>query len=979
MTLRIDGQIWARPASAVVMNGAFDAPPAPYKTVPPQTAGATLASVQKKTKAAGTAQARADQATRSLGTSSDRSNIEYLAALRRDATDAWADVSRDVKQMYAAAPAVPAKAPFAAQPTVDQKSPFAGFEPSFMPKLVPLPNGVQAAAIAQVKNIDAVTAGLQALPSTDPRYQKIVMQAQADAAALAGKDLLPPTQRQEQGLEQGQAEPMAVVDARNRARTQEAVGLALASDTPLKPIASGAAARSRDAVETEILCGKDVELAAAYRSGGVAKAVSVLAAKVEAVKQDPEKAAALVMQYRALIVETGNQLASTAKAADTDESDALSESQRLYRPVFEAKVANMARIYESLGPAPQDGSAAAKTVVLSAATQGIGSNVRAYDEALARAAMKDGNAQLTVDSVTYLKNCGAPERAEQADKILNRSIDEFDKLKSSASKAQDKLSAIETEAQVYVAKSVPFADEAGIQKALTEFWKEPQRVQARKDADTAVMASLNAASALSDMANASGGSSNASSDASSDTSPGATSGKAQKAQKHLDDFIVNPSIMRGIGSSEAAKAFIAERQFASNAARPALFGPVQLERAIGAIGNDDKQTTARHSWLELMKGVSSGQAISSKAVGDFQGAADAAVRLKDYQGVFAKGDDSFDQAVEGMRRAALAKTETEAVEVLKFWAGEFNIASNLPASDATNAKPVAMLSFSRNTLAALSVVGTAIDVVKLFKHPDVKDLPGTSVDAAQAVNNSQMAIRSLTQATEDQLLKRGRWINGAGAFVSTIDFLYDDSGNGTIRALKGVNAVGGWMVFAGGFGEAGTVLAAAGPAGVALGLLSTAAIYQYSRVSASNQYETPAATMFIHTATGLDVRGGRPIAYQLRNDDSHGINHNEVIYLAVAQHLGIQADGSAQSKQKVVTYLNGLDNSAVAELADVAAKTGYKKVAPGGSTDPDGNGQLYAATSVNDYRQTPQPNARGVPPTPESVKGLALWINRVLT
>jgi hypothetical protein len=159
--------------------------------------------------------------------------------------------------------------------------------------------------------------------------------------------------------------------------------------------------------------------------------------------------------------------------------------------------------------------------------------------------------------------------------------------------------------------------------------------------------------------------------------------------------------------------------------------------------------------------------------------------------------------------------------------------------------------------------------------------------------------------------------------------------------------------------------------------VATAAIYQYGRVSASNEYETPAATTFIHTATGLDVSGGRPIAYQLRNDDSEGVNHNEVIYLAVAQHLGVKADGSRESKQKVVAFLNGLDSQQVGELADVAAHIGFKKVTPGGSQDVDGNGQFYAATSADDDKQKPN-NSRAAAPKPESVKGLALWIGRVL-
>lgn len=119
MTLRIDGQYSARPASAVAMFAAFDTPATPSSPAAPQTPRPTTSSVQKKTTAAQAAQARADKAQRTLSNSPDRRNIEYLASARRDAAQAWSEVDREVKQLYAStsapspAPAVAVKPPYA--------------------------------------------------------------------------------------------------------------------------------------------------------------------------------------------------------------------------------------------------------------------------------------------------------------------------------------------------------------------------------------------------------------------------------------------------------------------------------------------------------------------------------------------------------------------------------------------------------------------------------------------------------------------------------------------------------------------------------------------------------------------------------------------------------------------------------------------------------------------------------------------------
>ncbi len=955
MTLRIDGQYLARPATSsasadrltAVLNSPRDTP----RPAAGQQPTATTTSVQQKVKTAQTAQARADEAERSLKTSSDRRNIEYLVQIRQDAKDAWDDVKREVQQLYAPpAPATP-KPPFAAaNPPVASTT-----TPAPLPMLdittwtgATPPTAGQTAVVAQVAKIDATTADLLALGSTHPQYQKIVMTAQADAAALARQEL--------QAQTPGKAMPTAVKDALARTWAQETIGRAAASDTPLQtlnelwketPQASGSAVPA--AWQAELLCGGDDELKTAYVSGGVVQATAVLADRVEAAAT-PAQAAMLVTQSRALLMESGQWLAATAKRADSD------SGSNVHRTSFDSTVANLARIYEKLSPSTTGETAAAKEVVVLATTSGIVGNVRAYDEALARAAMGGGQAQLTLDSLSYLRDCGSPERAALADHILNRCIDEFDKLKSAASKSQDKLSSLETEAQVYVAKAAPFADEAGIQKALQDFWADPKRMQVRADAQADVMLSLQAANALSAMA----------------TGPGAALGKADKALKHLDDFVVNPSIMRGIGSSEAAKSFIAEMQFSVNAAQPALFSPTQLERVVGQADDPD---TVRDSWFELMRGVSFGQALSYKAVGDTQAAAAVYTRMLDYEPAFANGDESYSQAVEGMRLAASAQTASEATAAVEFLASTFNTSSN--ASQVTGGKPLASLGFSPSSAAALSVIGTSIDVVNLYRQPSFKQFLVTGVDMAQTVNNLQTAFSGLTSASPLKLATRGTWINGAGAVMSTVDFLGDRSGDPTVKALKFANAVGSWMVFASSASQA-MAATGVGVAGAAIGLLATAALYQYGRVSASNAYETPAATAFIHTATGLDASGGRPIAYQLRNDDSHGVNHNEVIYLAVAQHLGIQADHSAGSKQQVVAFLNSLDNELVGELADTAAQMGFKEVTPGGSDDVDGNGQLYASTSENDHKQAPNTMSRAGVPTPESVNGLAMWIDRVV-
>jgi hypothetical protein len=263
----------------------------------------------------------------------------------------------------------------------------------------------------------------------------------------------------------------------------------------------------------------------------------------------------------------------------------------------------------------------------------------------------------------------------------------------------------------------------------------------------------------------------------------------------------------------------------------------------------------------------------------------------------------------------------------------------------------------------LSTVGAGADLVDLVNDPSWGNAAAFGLDTAQAFSNYAVATEYFQGAstTSASLQTAGKWINGAGAVLSTADLLFNPSDNNVVNGLKLISTIGSWAVLAGG---------PAGAAGAAVSLLATAAVFQYSRVAASNKYETGDAEAFLRQAAKLDG----DVAYNLRNDDSNGRNHNEVIYRAVAQHLGIEADFSDASKKAVVQFLNGLNDGKATRWADTAARIGFETVTPGTGADAaDNNGQVYRETAENDDSIRDYQYVR-----PESVNGLAIWIETSL-
>jgi hypothetical protein len=927
--MRIDGQYvpTSTPPPEPTPSTA-SGPVAPH--APPKAAAQrpTPASIHKKVEDARKLQASADRAVRSAEKSENLRFIQRAQQLKQAAKEAWDEVERDVRASYEH----PAKAPKSQGPVIGTGP--APWNPASIFIIDAASSTKGENAIHQVAHIEANTAELLRAGSTDPRFQKIVMNAQADAAA------------------QVPADPNAAYS--RRARELEWVGRAAASDTPLATLDalenSSNAYFTRDeqqALQAQVLCGGNAALAAAYVHGGVTEATHALRRQIEQAGS-PEAAATLAAGSRALLTEAGLTLGRDSHLADgTRESG------------FDATVSDLAAIDQAMQTAEPGSTDAAQRLLTQVVTQNIDKrDIGAFDEALARAAIRDGYAALTTDVIAALKQSGNAGKARQADAILNRTNEEFDAVAKDARKAQDQLIQLQTEAQDYVAKSAPLADEAGIQAALAQFWSDPQRTQIRQDAETALVKSLDAAEVLSKITNG----------------PGAGLGHADDASRRIDKFTTDPGIVQGIASSEVAKAFIAQRQFASSAGQPGLFSPSQLARAITAAGGQDKVEQARNAWFAIIRDAALGQAISLKAGGDGKGSVDAVDGLARYKQVFAAGDANYDLAVDGLKRAAGARNADEAESALAFWGSEANSASNAPGKLAIGER------FSATSAAALSVAGTTIDIAEFVARPGVAQAWTTGLNGAQTLVNVLTAVKSfdpaaLPKISTTSLGVAGKWINGIGAFVSTVDLLGDHSGNWTLKGLKVANAVGSWMVLASG---------TTGLVGAGVVLLASAAIYQYGRVSSSNRYETPAATQFIHTATGLNDQGDEPVAYQLRNDDSNGRNHNEVIYRAVAQHLGIAADFSPESKRQVVAFLNQLSSDQAGSLADTAAHVGYRSVDPGTDADAvDANGQVYAQTTKDDDLQRadaelPNDLAGPIRPLPGSVNGLALWIDREL-
>jgi hypothetical protein len=930
MVLRIDGHHSMRhPSSRAEPPRSVSAsPPAP----PPAPPRASVASVKEKSKRAEVLQARADRAARNLGNTDDPRRHIFVADARREAAQAWSDVDQEVRELYATpprpqGPPAPPNRAGASVPTptsvLDQLS--ISTRPGASADAITAPQATQ-----QLDHIEATTEQLLDAGIADPKFQRIVMTAQADTAVQVKQQL---SQAPTNGLfpTLDWSASTGLTAAWDRANTLEIVGRAAASDTPLETLetfaptgANAWTAEQRQALQAQVLSGGDADIAAAYQEGGIPAATGALSAKVQAAGS-PEEAAAITARSRALVLAAGDQLGQTNVKADAD-NDAMSNS----RENFETTVANLAAVYEATASTDSQASVGAHDMVLQAVTSHIGGNVGAFDEALAKAAMRDGNASLATDTVTALRRA---DKTGQADAIINRGIEEFNSLTDAAESAQDDYNQRQLAAQTYAAKAAPFADAAGVEAALDAYWARDDNAQSRGNAEAANLRAMEGAAALL-------------------TLSGGSSKHVQRAQDRVDDFIAAPSTQQAVASHDKLQAFVAAQQFSSSAGRPGLLSPAQLERAIARA--DDPQA-ALDGWFSLMQTSAVGQSTSAKAQGDFAGAQAAIDSLGRYGKVFAAGDDSYDVAIEGLRQAAAARNEEAAIGALDFWASQVNTASNIPGAFPGR--------FSSSGALLLSTVGAGADLVDLVNDPSWGNAAAFGLDTAQAFSNYAVATEYFQGAstTSASLQTAGKWINGAGAVLSTADLLFNPSDNNVVNGLKLISTIGSWAVLAGG---------PAGAAGAAVSLLATAAVFQYSRVAASNKYETGDAEAFLRQAAKLDG----DVAYNLRNDDSNGRNHNEVIYRAVAQHLGIEADFSDASKKAVVQFLNGLNDGQASRLADTAARIGFETVTPGTGADAaDNNGQVYRETAENDDSIRDYQYVR-----PESVNGLAIWIETSL-
>lgn len=941
MIMRIDGQVVNRSnAHRAAAPQRADPPLGP--PAPPARPPATAQTVKAKVQHAEKAQARADRAARSVGDSDDVRRHAFVAQQRSDAAQAWREVDAEVDRAYAQGSSGDAP----------EKNPRSTFLVENIFTRQPLH---VASAVVQLDHIEATTAALLDAGSLSPQYQKIVMQSQADAAASVRTALqqspqpahTPLTEFARLGTSDLTAPSFgsACSLALQRAQTLEIVGRAAASDRPLETLKAlapqGSGAWTADqiaALQAQVVSGGNADIAAAHLSGGISAATTVLRNQVDAAGS-PEEAAAIAARARPLLLQAGIQLGETACAAD--KADANTPYGVNPRDHFNTTVSNLAAIYEATAPTAANGSRAAQQLILHAVTSNIGGNVRAFDEALARSAMHDGHAALTLDSVAALQRAG---KVDQADAILNRSIEAFDTLAEAADAAQGDFDQRRLAAQTYVAKAAPFADAQGIRDALDSFWAQEDNAQSKAEAEAATLAAMQGAAALADM---SGGA-------------GASLGHASEAQQRVDNFTTDPATMQAVASHDAVQAFVAQQQFQTGSGRGGFLSPAQLQRAVGRA---DDPAVARDGWFTLIENIAVGQSVSAKAQGDITGAEAAINSLGRYGPVFAAGDASYDVAIEGLRQAATARDEASVVDALDFWAAEVNSASNLSAADLRISGR-----FTATGALLLSTVGTGLDLVDLVNNPSWGNAVTLGVDTAQTLSNLAVASAFFEGATPSAGLQTaGRWINGVGAVLATADLLSNPSDNQAVNGLKLLSTVGSWAMLAGG---------PVGVAGAAVSLLASAAAMQYSRVAASNQYETADAEAFLAESANLGDRQ----AYHLRNDDSKGRNHNEVIYRAAAQHLGIEADFSAASKAAVVSFLNGLSGDQAGALTDTAARVGFKTVVAGTGADAlDGNGQVYAETAANDTdRNRVGTSPRAVTPAPDSVNGLALWIKHTL-
>lgn len=805
------------------------------------------------------------------------------------------------------------------------------------------------AASSQLDHIEATTAQLLDQGVAAPRYQQIVMNAQADAAREVRLSL-------DDGADENFAIPPLFSPQRsellNRAYRLEAIGRASASDTPLETLASmaprGSAGRWSNVPEiagvrpwttqdlaqlrVQVIGGGDADIAAAYESGGIDAATAELRAQVEA--GTPEDAAALIARSRALVSEAGNRLDGLSSFAEGGTS-----RQQPARDEFDAIVGDLSALYDAASGAGDGGAEAVHGLLRTTIASHIGSNVRAYDEGLARAAIQQGHAGLAIDVVGELVATG---RTRQADAIVNRADEEFALLVGNANDAQADFDSRVLEAQVYTDKAGPLADEQGIKTTLDAFWAEEDNVNSKRTAEAQSLAALQGAAALTDLAGAGG----------------TTLDHVDDALGQVDAFAGDVRTLRMIASHDAAQAYVAVRQFQSAGGNSGLFSPAQLHRAIGRADDPDQ---VRDAWFAVMQNVAVAQSASFKAAGE-HGAAEAAISsLGRYDDVFASGDESYDQVIEGLRMAARADDPTRAQRAVEFLSGVIG-----PSVDVLGTETPISGRFSSSSAAVLAYVGAGNSGKKAIDDPSLQNLASLGVDSAEALLAFDVAISHFADGgtTAAQLAGALRWVDGAGAVLNTIDLFANPSDNDVINGLKATSTIGSWMVLSSSAAVAGL--------GAGITLAAAIAIYQYGRVAESNRYETGDATRFLMGAAGLNETA----AYHLRNDDENGHNHNEVVYRAVAQALGIEADFSSESKQEVVDFLNSLDGSQLDKLADRAAHIDYESVTPGTGGDVvDGNGQVYPERHETDefYDRVRREYA-----FPRSVNGLALWIENTL-
>ncbi len=593
--------------------------------------------------------------------------------------------------------------------------------------------------------------------------------------------------------------------------------------------------------------------------------------RIQAEKLSPGDAAALLQKIKPQVAPVVKRLIEAAVDADGSYDRDYANTKN-----FDAALADLSRAFSRAAQSPQGKaliSELAKPIVEYIKKNGVAR----FDEALGKTIAQGGGAELAVEVMTQLKAAG---KASEADDILQNVRDGFNELKGNLKNKLEAYGKANAELSWLIQKWGPLMSPDKLELAIARYQNRHPELQDKFNAlnnlSAAAVRTLNTLSTLPDSLK--------------------SLDHYKDSQAAVKDLLSDKTTQKLITTMPGAAAEFEKLYEAQSEGQPTVLDKIHQFIEDHSIG-DYKEFGENMAAVLLKSSVNS--AIKASLNGDPAKMNKLLGNLGKYSRLLGVSQEKLDEIVRDLRALPNGGSPAAAQARLKL------LNNDLDGPFAANTN-LGRVFRGAGVLLALSGLPDSFENIKDFQTATrtLTDVVGLGQSSAELLSGIITSTK-LTSVIESGAFKTlgGRILPVVSIGLDTLSLIKDATGKNRDYANAGFDLAG--------IGGGITLLAAGGPAGIAIGavLVLGSAIGKtiYGKVKESNIHENMTTEIFLR-----DGGVKSSITRNLRNNGSDGDSAGPVL-TALAKYLHVQP-------HEFLKYLNTLSPDKVEQL--VAAAVG---------------------------------------------------------